>query len=496
MKATKIKYLLVLLLFVFTSSSQNIDSLENILKKTGNDSVKLILLNKLADECELENINQYTRPAIAIAEKNLKNSVAGSPRYLFFKQHLASALNNTGFLAEQQGEASKALDYYFRAKEINLEINYSIGVALCLNNIALVYNEQGNKSKAIEFWHQALGIQEKANDAEGTARSLNNISAVYISLGDTAKAIEYLNKALAINLKNGFKWGTTYAYNNLGSIYNQKGDFDRALEFHLKSLAIKKELKDKRGISNSLINIGLTYANKNNIETAMKFFNESLAIAEEIGDKTGISVCLKNMSETMMKKKDLNSAVRYGERSLKVAQELGYPELIRDAAGILRSTYKNQNQPGKAYEMLELFVQMRDSINSRETRKLAIKKQFEYEYGKKEAELKAISKAEKEKIELQASEDKKRHRIIIFSVVFGLIIVSFFSIFLFRSLQRNKTANKIITAQKEIVEEQKKQVEEKQKEILDSIHYALRIQKSLLPTEKYIIKTLGRMGTS
>lgn len=36
--------------------------------------------------------------------------------------------------------------------------------------------------------------------------------------------------------------------------------------------------------------------------------------------------------------------------------------------------------------------------------------------------------------------------------------------------------------------------EEKQKEILDSIHYAKRIQQSLLPNEKYISKNLYRLN--
>jgi hypothetical protein len=40
--------------------------------------------------------------------------------------------------------------------------------------------------------------------------------------------------------------------------------------------------------------------------------------------------------------------------------------------------------------------------------------------------------------------------------------------------------------------EQKKLIEEKQKEILDSIRYARRIQRSLLPTEKYISRAISQ----
>ncbi len=44
----------------------------------------------------------------------------------------------------------------------------------------------------------------------------------------------------------------------------------------------------------------------------------------------------------------------------------------------------------------------------------------------------------------------------------------------------------------EQISEQKHLVEEKQKEILDSIHYAKRIQNSLLPTDKYIERILKK----
>ena len=69
-----------------------------------------------------------------------------------------------------------------------------------------------------------------------------------------------------------------------------------------------------------------------------------------------------------------------------------------------------------------------------------------------------------------------------------------------RTAQKQKViiekARDAIEVQKKLVEDQKQQVEEKQKEILDSIHYARRIQKSLLPIEKTIEKTLNRLRNS
>ena len=56
-----------------------------------------------------------------------------------------------------------------------------------------------------------------------------------------------------------------------------------------------------------------------------------------------------------------------------------------------------------------------------------------------------------------------------------------------------KTKRELIDKNREI-ELQKQLIEEKQKEILDSLHYAKRIQTSLLPTDKYIERNLKQLN--
>lgn len=60
---------------------------------------------------------------------------------------------------------------------------------------------------------------------------------------------------------------------------------------------------------------------------------------------------------------------------------------------------------------------------------------------------------------------------------------------IFRGYRQKQKANLEIKKQKELVEE-------KQKEILDSIHYARRIQNSLLPNEKYIQRKMEWLRSS
>src|SRR6185369_2686199 len=65
-------------------------------------------------------------------------------------------------------------------------------------------------------------------------------------------------------------------------------------------------------------------------------------------------------------------------------------------------------------------------------------------------------------------------------------LVFLLGIVVYRSYRLKKKDNIIIEGQKKEVEMQKHMVEEKQKEILDSIHYAKRIQTALLANKELV----------
>lgn len=89
--------------------------------------------------------------------------------------------------------------------------------------------------------------------------------------------------------------------------------------------------------------------------------------------------------------------------------------------------------------------------------------------------------------DLQAEEKQKRY------LLGGIALAFLFVISLIWFLLRIKKSNQIIQQQKKEVELKNNLVEEKQKEILDSIHYAKRIQRALITNENYIDKHLKRL---
>ncbi len=367
-------------------------------------------------------------------------------------------------------------------------LNYK-GSALTV--LGFMYEQQGQQVKALESYQASLKIQEQINNNEEMIMTLVNIGMVYLQQDNFLLANEYFNKSIAVNQKSVKDSVTLYkAYNNIATVYQKKKEHEKALEYHFKCLKIAEMIQFERGIAMSDYNIGVTYSDQDELLVALQFYEKALIKMKAIKDETGTAYSFYGIGRTAFKKGDLSTALDNGSKSLEIGKRTKNIDVIKIAADLLFDVYKKTGKYKEALAMHELHIAMKDSINNETTRKQTLKKQFEYEYDKKETQVKAEAKAEKEKIELKAAEDTKRQNIIIYSVMAGLLLVSIFSVFIFRGLQKNKKANKIITQQNKTVEEKNRLIEEKQKEIIDSINYAQRIQRSLLASKDLLDQNL------
>jgi serine phosphatase RsbU (regulator of sigma subunit) len=310
---------------------------------------------------------------------------------------------------------------------------------------------------------------------------------------DIPKALDYYLKSLKIREECGDKAATANSLSNIGNLFYAQNNMPKALYYSERSLKLQEEMDDKEGMSYSLNNLGGIYFNKGDIPKALNYYGRSKKIREDIGDQQGIASSLHNMAVVYLKlasesssngskKKNLSQALFYTDSSLVLSKKLGFPANIRNAEHLLSKIDSANGDCAGAFEHYKQFVFYKDSINNEVNHQASIKNQLKYVFEKKEAVLK--EQHEKEKIVVK--EKNRFQQIVMWSVVGGLVLVTIFSFFIFRSLQQNQKANKIITLQKEEVEDKNLIIEEKQKEIIDSINYAKRIQYSLLAHEDFL----------
>ncbi|MCE9539567.1 MAG: tetratricopeptide repeat protein [Bacteroidetes bacterium] len=520
--ATTIKHLFFALTLSFCHFSSygqqtKIDSLKNVLKTTKEDTTRINILNDLAFEFENNNSDTaivLSTQALLIAQKKkwqkgegisfhrlgaLNYHKANYPLALDYyfkalkireslndKNGISGTIGNIGLVYYSQGEYSQALDYYFKALKMMEKIGDIKGIAVVLGNIGLVYFKRGDYPKALDHYFRALKMTKKMGEKNGTANHLGKIGVVYKAQGDYLKALDYYSKALKMEEELGNKNGIARHLGNIGVAYHEQGNYPKALDYYFKALKIDEELGNKSGIARHLGSIGVAYYQQGNHPKAFDYFFKVLKMAKELGNKSLQANTLGNIGESYIRSKRFKQAEKFLQKALALSTEINELDLIKVHQNNLSNLYTQTNQPTKAFEHYKKYIEARDSIFNEENTKKIVRSEMNFDFEKKEAVANAEHKSEMEKQNAIAEEKSKKQKIIIFSIIAGLLLVIVFSGFIFRSLRITRKQKQIIEIKNKETEEQKQIIEEKNKDITDSITYAKRIQRAMLPHRRDI----------
>lgn len=473
-------YLLILPSYLFCQTS-DIDSLKRLLKNAKHDSIKCSLLNKLieVDEAMDARIGYYDQ-ITALGEKNLNEPNINLRNYYLLS--MSSCINNKAYYFTIKGNIIEALELYEKSLMYTNLLGDRKNAAYMMNNIGAIYDSQGDLVKALIWFQKSLKELNDIKDTLGMASTFCNIGNIHKKQKDPKTALSYYKKSLNFFEKINDQQGISTAYNYLGIIFQTLGDTSLSLNYFEKSLKIREEIKNKPGIAQSLNNIGSIYKKRGDLNRALEYYQRSITLYKELQDLKGIVNTSDNTAQVLYEQGKSNEALNLAKESMRGAMKLGSPLVTRNIASTLRSIYLGQNNYQEAYKMFELQMKMKDSLDNMETRKATYKHELQFHYEKKESELKAQQDKENAiaKEKLKQKENERNY----FIAGFGMLIV--FSGFVYRGYRQKKKDNKTITNQKTVVDQ-------KQKEILDSIHYAKRIQQAHMPNEKMIAKTFERL---
>jgi tetratricopeptide (TPR) repeat protein len=459
----------LLAIFVFLSGiclaqRHNIDSILPVLRSEKPDSNRLKHLNELAWEYSCLYISDsamhYANSALFLGDSLLPYSRDEKSRRAIDK-YRARAFNNLGNIYYDLGNYPEALKNHFSSLKIMEKINNKKGKAAALNNIGLVYYYQGNLSEALRNHFSCLGLYRELGDSAGVASSYNNIAIVYGDQGTNDEALKYHTASLELKKAIGDQYGIAASLNNIGRIYYLMGEYPTALENYLASLAMYSEKKENAGMALNYYNIGNIY----------------------------------------FKQKKFGDAERSFSKSAELSKLTGYLHNLKHVYAAITELHEAKGDYKSAFESYKIHLLYRDSLDNEESRRQTVQSQMTYDFEKKEAVAQAEHKKELENQYILAEEKSRKQKITLLCMVCGLLLVLFFAGLIFRSLQITRKQKMIIEEQKELVEQQKEQVEhqkilveEHQKDMIDSIMYARRIQRALLPSEQYISKNLKRLS--
>jgi tetratricopeptide (TPR) repeat protein len=428
---------------------------------------------------------------------------------------MVEALNTLSMLAWRKGRYEKSDSFSNQALLLAGKLGQARGEALAFSNKATVAWYKGNYPEALKLYLAALKIFEQSGYKAGLSDAYNNVGMVHYYLRNYDKTIAYYMRSLKIDQELGALNGVALSYNNIAGVYEElgnarfaKNDLQAAEENYDKAIAAYDQAVAWSEKGESRSNLALCYANLGNVflqkalleekrrgdgataffKKSLEFHQRSLDLKQQTGDQFGLAGSYNFLGEVFLNMRRYPEAIVQFEKGLALSFELGARERRKYAYIGLANTYEKMNDPAQAFKYRLLYAAVKDSIYSEELSEQIAGMQTRYETEKKEQQISLLNKE-------QAIQGVRlgRQQVIIWSAVAMLLVLLASGLYVLNRYKVARKQKRIIEGQKQQVERAYVQLHEKNTEILDSIHYARRIQRALITPEKYIQRVLDRL---
>ncbi|MDX2173268.1 MAG: tetratricopeptide repeat protein [Bacteroidota bacterium] len=361
-------------------------------------------------------------------------------------------------------------------------INYYYGVTYSSFMQSIVYTKKGKYDNAVDFAEQALNYAKKYKDTVWMGYAIEHLGSLNSYINEKQTALNYYNDALKLYEAKKLSWRKGFVTIRLGEIYESDGNTTESMKLYQNSLNFFLKNKDTSGISNAYNKIGKLFRNINNLDSAHYYLKKAIDSRNKYKDEYYLCSILNDLAFVNLDLGKKELAYKYILDSQKEAERIG--EKGRDFRDINFFLYR-YHKSKKKFELSLRYKEVADSLDKVLTNssndKAILRQQSKYIYDKQ----KELDEIQNSKLIAIEREEKEKQQLIIYAACAGLLLLIIFAAFMINRF-------KVISKQKKLIEKQKHFVDEKQKEILDSINYASRIQKALLPREKYITRNLNK----
>ena len=472
------RFIYILLFFYLPSLSQEnryIDSVK-LLTNSSVDTVRFWAYSELVwnlKESDKTNALNYAQKLLSEANNVKKN------------KWIAQGYNDIGLIYLGNGDFKNAQIVIEKSLQIREKLGNKLDIASSKSKLANIYIEQTQYLKAIKLYNDIIKIYEELNNLNYLAYTYNNIAQVYNNLSDFNKSIYYLKKAeeLELNINDDYARANTLAV--LASNYSELDKLDSSEKYYILAKSLFKKTNSLGLYATTCNNLGRVYRLNNQTEKGISCYLEAINVSESIGDSAGVLFYNTNYANVLIDAEKFKEAESVLTKNLKEAQRLMYSDAeLSIYRGFVNLYIQSQNKE-LADRYFTIYNAAKDSVFSSSLAKQFSEAQTKFDVEKKDLEL------AKNKIEIESEKNK---RYITYGALLFILVVLAFVIWAFIQKRKNsqilEQKNKQLNIANAEITHQKEELHEKQTEILDSIHYAKRIQNALLTSKTFLDENL------
>ncbi|WP_346880730.1 histidine kinase [uncultured Algibacter sp.] len=371
-------------------------------------------------------------------------------------QFIGDALSQSKSVKENS-EAYEVLgDIYMHWKQYDLAVsNYRIGLQNIKNNTVSL--------KLAEAYKLNKNYQESLQAYKSIAKNeLTNWQLVqlYEGIGDVhyltnaySKSIASYQDGLKVAKKHIITPKITDLNSKIAQTYNAKGEEQKAGEFFNESMKLANTQNKKRAVEEK-IKVADFKNENNNYSDEIELRKEAINTISEISDDTEIEnespLTLQKQNYKIGKayasQRDFDNAIPYLEKSIKEADIRADLIVQKDATRKLSEVYRDAGQFDKALLAYQDYVELVDKLYTRKEQEISQAARFSKDVVSKQNRISSLEsdrELSESKYEL-TREQAKRQKLIIYSLIGGLLLLIITAFLMYKYIKQQRLANNLL----------------------------------------------------
>lgn len=352
-------------------------------------------------------------------------------------------------------------------------------------NLGWVYLVISDYSSALTHTQQAYLLSEKLDYQDFLFSALNLKGVIFLELDDLEYALKYYSEGMQLAEEINDSTQMSVFYNNVALVYDYKKDFDNALKFYLKSLLIHKRLGYEEDVALSYMNIGDLYTQYHMYHLSERYQMMALEMMRKEGNGYYLFNLYAGIAERESKQNNHKKALTYLDSAVVSSDYEPGKADYADFYDLKSEILFRMHDYKSAYEYSRKMIDTKDSILNNEVMSELKELQISSVQKQADAQMESLKKDNKIKdLEIEKSKATQKNYLLIVVIV---TVALAFTFFLFVTLRKNalrlKKRNQIIERQSEEIQFKNEQLQVFNDEMMDSIHYAKKLQEAIMPNE-------------
>ena len=375
--------------------------------------------------------------------------------------NLGKTFLSEGFGFRDIGEPDSTLKYFLQANNLFTSWNDTVWLGITNNIIGNHYSRTGNYPLAIIHLQKSLEAEKLLGSKVNIGANYNSMGTVYRKTNNKKKEEDaYINAIQTLEQVNK----TVYlgeAYNNLSEIYFDKGETEKAFETLEKAREVFEEIDYPLGVCSYYSVLGYYYSTTKPPDNpkVIENFTKSISIAEQYGDYRQYADGTSYLGTAYLEIGQLQKARIILEKGLAAARKNGLaPETVK-ISKILAEVYSRSGQSGKAYQLLQQHLVLKDSLSGEDKIKEFTQLDLQYKFRQQQISdsLKNVQwKMQKDIEHAKELRNEQNSKFIFLSISILLIIIA---IFIFVNSRKKKKLIKILSQKNITIINQKTEIE-------------------------------------